>query len=117
MKFNAKAFGKVGLAVAKVMVPQIATVEDAVTAIKSQLGESLGAAGGFQLAALVGALGDGRLPGLAGLERPEPDLGFDLRAEAREVRFEYGLVTALGYDGGAGALLVRRWSGGSDAKR
>jgi 3-oxoacyl-[acyl-carrier-protein] synthase II len=91
--------------------------EVAVTAIKSQLGESLGAAGGFQLAALVGALGDGRLPGLAGLERPEPDLGFDLRAEAREVRFEYGLVTALGYDGGAGALLLRRWSGGSDANR
>ena len=35
MTFNAKAFGKIGLAVAKVMVPQIATVEEAVTAIKS----------------------------------------------------------------------------------
>lgn len=34
MTFNAKAFGKIGLAVAKVMVPQIATVEEAVNGLK-----------------------------------------------------------------------------------
>jgi hypothetical protein len=35
MKFDAKLFGKIGLAAAKVMVPQIAVVEQAVTEIKS----------------------------------------------------------------------------------
>ncbi len=47
-----------------------------VTAIKSLLGEALGASGGLQAVALLGTLGDGALPGIPGLDL---DAGFPLR--------------------------------------
>ena len=78
-----------------------------VTAVKSMLGESLGAAGGLQVVALLGTFADGVLPGIPGLD--EVEAGFPLRglaAGARPVRARRALVTALSADGHAAALVL-----------
>ena len=78
-----------------------------VTAVKSMLGEALGASGAFQALALLGAFDTGRLPGVAGLEELED--GFPLPGILREtvaVRAEVGLATAVDRHGGAYALLL-----------
>ncbi len=83
----------------------------AVTAVKGMFGEALGAAGGLQAMALLGAMQSGRLPGIAGLETPEPGLGITLSAGDRAVDLRLGLATAVGFDGAVEALLLRRWEG------
>jgi 3-oxoacyl-[acyl-carrier-protein] synthase II len=82
-----------------------------VTAVKSMLGESLGASGGMQTLALLAALRAGHLPGVRGFEGGEA--GFPLAGVrsgavplALEGRRPLGLVTALGRDGHAAALVI-----------
>jgi 3-oxoacyl-[acyl-carrier-protein] synthase II len=78
-----------------------------VTAIKSMLGEAMGASGGLQVAALLGTFADGVLPGISGLEEVED--GFPLAratAAACHVRPRVALATALSADGHACALLL-----------
>jgi 3-oxoacyl-[acyl-carrier-protein] synthase II len=78
-----------------------------VTAIKSMLGEALGASGGFQAVALLGTFRDGNLPGIHGLEATEA--GFPLTgatAETRRVAVRRALLTALGADGHACAVVI-----------
>jgi 3-oxoacyl-[acyl-carrier-protein] synthase II len=78
-----------------------------VTAVKSMLGEALGASGGFQAIALLGTLRDGALPGILGLERTED--GFPLSgatATTREIPIRKALLTALSSDGHACAVLL-----------
>ncbi len=78
-----------------------------VTAVKSMLGESLGAAGAFQTLGLLESLRRGRLPGIRGLETVEEGLPLgDLRAEARPLAERRGLVSGVGLDGNACALVV-----------
>jgi 3-oxoacyl-[acyl-carrier-protein] synthase II len=78
-----------------------------VTAVKSMLGEALGASGGFQAVALLGTLGDGVLPGILGLERTEE--GFPLTgavAATRGIAVRRALLTALSTDGHACAVVL-----------
>jgi 3-oxoacyl-[acyl-carrier-protein] synthase II len=78
-----------------------------VTAVKSMLGEALGASGGLQIVALLGTLEDGALPGILGLERTEA--GFPLHGlepAARQVRVRRALATSLSADGHAWAMIV-----------
>jgi len=78
-----------------------------VTAVKSMLGEALGASGGFQAVALLGTLRDGVLPGILGLERTEE--GFPLTgavAATREIAVRRALLTALSTDGHACAVIL-----------
>jgi len=78
-----------------------------VAAVKAQLGETLGAAGAFQVAALIESGRTGRLPGIPGLERPDPRLPMALAGPAaRELRPRRGLATSLGLDGQVAALVV-----------
>lgn len=78
-----------------------------VTAVKSMLGETLGASGGFQTVALVEALRRGRLPGIRGLE--DPDEGLPAApAETRPIDAAVGLVHAAGFDGQHIALVIGR---------
>lgn len=82
-----------------------------VTAVKSMLGESLGAAGALQTALLLEAMRDGTLPGIAGLDEIEDEL--PLRAAAagrRALDIRRGLVTALEPGGKSCAVSVRRWA-------
>ncbi len=78
-----------------------------VTAVKSMLGEALGASGGFQAVALLETLRTGSLPGILGLERVED--GFPLNGAAagtREVAVRRALLTALSTDGHACAVIL-----------
>jgi 3-oxoacyl-[acyl-carrier-protein] synthase II len=78
-----------------------------VTAIKSMLGEALGAAGALQAVAALGTLADGVLPGIPGLENVEE--GFLLggvSAVSRPVRARRILITISGYGGHGCALIL-----------
>ena len=77
-----------------------------VTAIKGQLGESLGAAGALQAALSVAAIRSGRLSGIAGLRRAESGMPLAAAsADSRELVIQHALVTALGFDGGVCAAV------------
>lgn len=78
-----------------------------VTAIKSMLGEALGASGGFQAVAMLGTLGDGLLPGIRGLERTEEDFPLTgAEGGTRRVAVRRALLTALSADGHACAVVL-----------
>lgn len=79
------------------------------TAVKSMLGEALGASGAFQTVALLQAMATGVLPGVRGLKWPDEACSASLvSAEPRRIEMRRGLVTALGFDGQACALVVAR---------
>jgi 3-oxoacyl-[acyl-carrier-protein] synthase II len=78
-----------------------------VTAVKSMLGEALGASGALQAVAALGTLADGVLPGIRGLEELEE--GFPLQGvspASRPVRARRILITVSGYSGHACALVL-----------
>ncbi len=80
-----------------------------VTAVKSMLGEGLGASGAFATIALIESMRSGTLPGVRGLVELEAGLPpIDARPEAREVAARRGLVDAVGHDGNVAALIVAR---------
>ncbi|HSL82344.1 MAG TPA: beta-ketoacyl synthase N-terminal-like domain-containing protein, partial [Thermoanaerobaculia bacterium] len=79
------------------------------TAVKAGVGEPLGAAGGLQAAVLLESFRTGLLPGVVGLEEPEPGLPLGaLRPESSPFEASVGLLTALDRHGGAHALLLGR---------
>ena len=78
-----------------------------VSAIKSMLGEALGASGGFQAAALLGTFADGVLPGILGLE--ETEAGFPLAGVSpnnQHIEARRALLSAVGADGHCSALVL-----------
>ncbi|MGD8328044.1 MAG: beta-ketoacyl-[acyl-carrier-protein] synthase family protein [Acidobacteriota bacterium] len=78
-----------------------------VTAVKSMLGETLGAGGALQTVALIEALRRGVLPGIFGLQRLDDAIALrGASAENREIDAGHGLVTSLGLSGGHGSLVV-----------
>ncbi len=77
-----------------------------VTALKSLLGETLGAAGALQVVDLLAAGQAGVLPGIAGLREADAEVTLDLRAEPRALTLRRALVSALGSDGGSAALVL-----------
>src|SRR5262249_22007705 len=92
-----------------------------VTATKSMLGETLGASGALQTIALLQSIRAGELPGVAGFERPDPDIILDIAAEPRRIGVgprhaatgsdpsperAYGLVTAMAPEGNCCALVI-----------
>ena len=80
-----------------------------VTAIKSMLGETLGAAGAFGTIALLEAMRNGVLPGVRGLQEPEEGLPLrGLEEHSHDLEARTGLVTAVGLDGNVAALVVER---------
>ena len=81
-----------------------------VTAVKSMLGEALGASAAFQAVVLIEALGRGVLPGIRGLEEPEEGLPLSAaHAAARPLEgAAIGLVHAVGLDGHHASLVLAR---------
>jgi len=78
-----------------------------VAAVKAMLGEPLGAGGALQAASAIGTFGDGRLPGVAGLEEVDPELPLGgVGAATREVPRGPALLTALDFDGNAHAVVL-----------
>ena len=84
-----------------------------VTAIKSMLGEALGASGAFQAVALLGTLDDGVLPGIRGLGRPGEDCPLaNLSARSRRLDgLRHAAAVAAGSGGHAGALVLSSGKG------
>lgn len=83
----------------------------AVTANKSMLGHTLGAAGAIESIAVIQALRTGIVPPTINLDRPDPaGDGLDLtpnRASRRDLRV--GLNNSFGFGGQNAALVFRRW--------
>ncbi|MCH9647062.1 MAG: beta-ketoacyl-[acyl-carrier-protein] synthase family protein [Deltaproteobacteria bacterium] len=78
-----------------------------VTAIKGALGESLGTSSAIQAIALLEALTQRHLPGIAGLDEPDPTLPLPrLSREAQPLHQPLGLVTALDAGGHACAVIL-----------
>jgi 3-oxoacyl-[acyl-carrier-protein] synthase II len=79
-----------------------------ITAIKSMLGETLGASGSLQAIDLVETLRSRIVPGIRGLEeekdRSLPDLNF-CREQSR-IHGNSGLINSIGLDGVACSLLI-----------
>jgi 3-oxoacyl-[acyl-carrier-protein] synthase II len=83
----------------------------AVTANKSMLGHTLGAAGALESIAVIQALRTGTVPPTVNLDHPDPaGEGLDLtpnRPTRRELRI--GLNNSFGFGGQNAALVFRRW--------
>ncbi len=76
-------------------------------AIKSMLGESLGASGALQAVTAIESMRAGVLPGTAGLEQPEEGLPLArIGTDSSAVERGCGLVTALGLEGSSCALAI-----------
>ncbi|MEA2676310.1 MAG: 3-oxoacyl-[acyl-carrier-protein] synthase [Chloroflexota bacterium] len=82
-----------------------------ITAIKSAIGHTLGAAGGIAAIAAIHAMREGRVPPTLNLVNPAPQAeGLDLTprtATSRDVRAT--LINAFGFGGQNAALVLRRW--------
>ncbi|HEV2855775.1 MAG TPA: beta-ketoacyl synthase N-terminal-like domain-containing protein [Thermoanaerobaculia bacterium] len=77
-----------------------------VTAIKSMLGEALGASGGLQAVALLGTLADGALPGIPGLDLDDDIPLHGAGGSIRRITARRALATALSTDGHAFAVIL-----------
>ncbi len=97
-------------ALAAVLGPRLADLP--VSAVKSMLGEALGASAAFQAVALVESLRRGVAPGVLGLEEPEAGLPLTAaHAAARPLgggtsRLRIGLLHATGLDGHHASLVL-----------
>ena len=83
----------------------------AITATKSAIGHTLGAAGAIAAIAIIEAMHHGCVPPTLNLTDPDPGVGemdlTPLRARERDVRV--GLVNAFGFGGQNSAIVLRRW--------
>jgi len=80
-----------------------------VTAIKSMLGETLGASGAMQTVALLAAMRQGVLPGIRHLEHFEPDFPLAMASPHNQrLDLRCGLINSVGLDGNCCALVVAR---------
>lgn len=80
-----------------------------VTAIKSMLGETLGASGAMQTVDLLETMRDGILPGIRGLEQPEEDFPLKMACPLnQQIDLRCGLINSVGLDGNCCSLVVAR---------
>ena len=82
-----------------------------ITATKSAIGHTLGAAGGIGAVTAICAMRDGCVPPTLNLVDPDDAVGeldcTPLKSRSREIRA--ALVNAFGFGGQNSALIVRRW--------
>lgn len=77
-----------------------------VGAVKSMLGESLGASGAFQAIAALLALRARRQPGVAGLSALDPSLGIDASPSTRPLSATHAVVTSITIEGNCCAVVL-----------
>jgi 3-oxoacyl-[acyl-carrier-protein] synthase II len=84
-----------------------------ISAQKSMLGHTLGAAGALESVATIQSLRDGAIPPTINLDDPDPNVdGLDVtpnKATRRDVRA--ALNNSFGFGGQNAALVFRRWDG------
>jgi len=97
-------------AIAKVFGDHTANLP--VTAIKSMLGETLGASGALQTLAFVESMRDGVLPGIRDLEYLETDIPLPMaRSHNQQAMLRSGLISSVGLDGHCCALILSQYGG------
>lgn len=80
-----------------------------ITAIKSMLGETLGASGPLQVAAMLESMRDGVLPGIQRLQEMDDDFALDMAGpENREIDVQAALINSVGIDGHCCSLVLAR---------
>jgi len=80
-----------------------------VTAIKSMLGETLGASGPMQAVSLLETMRDGVLPGIPQLHQVEDDFPLTMaRSKNQEADVINGLINSIGFDGHCCSLILSR---------
>ena len=94
------------LALAEVFAGRAAPLP--VTAVKSMLGETLGASGAMQAVALIEAMRSGVLPGIPGLEQIEANFPLAAGPQKRKLNLDSGLINSFGFDGNCCALVLER---------
>jgi 3-oxoacyl-[acyl-carrier-protein] synthase II len=78
-----------------------------ITAIKSMVGEALGASGALQAVAFVQTMQTHVLPGIRGLERHEPELpALNFCRRKQSINVGSGLINSVGIDGNACSLVI-----------
>lgn len=78
-----------------------------ITAIKSMIGEPLGAGGALQAVDLIETLRTQELPGIRGLEQPEPGLpALNFCRHQQKMNIRSGLINSIGFDGNACSLVL-----------
>jgi 3-oxoacyl-[acyl-carrier-protein] synthase II len=84
-----------------------------VTATKSSIGHTLGAAGAIAAVATLKALNDGVVPPTLNLHQPDERAGaLDLTPlTARERQLDVALINSFGFGGQNSAVIVQRWNG------
>jgi 3-oxoacyl-[acyl-carrier-protein] synthase II len=94
-------------AIGRVFGERAATIP--VTANKSMIGHTLGAAGGIETAVLALSLERGVIPPTVNYEEPDPDCPVNVVAgSAREVPLRVGLKNSFGFGGTNASLVLRR---------
>jgi len=83
----------------------------AITANKSMIGHTLGAAGAIEAIATIQTIRDGCVPPTINLDDPdEAAEGLDIvRGTARSMSVEVALSNSFGFGGQNSALVFRRW--------
>jgi 3-oxoacyl-[acyl-carrier-protein] synthase II len=85
-----------------------------VTAIKSMLGETLGASGAMQAVALVESLRSGVLPGISQLQELDEDFPLPMTsANSREMNLSNGIINSMGLDGNCCSIILARCENGA----
>jgi 3-oxoacyl-[acyl-carrier-protein] synthase II len=80
-----------------------------VTAIKSMLGETLGASGGLQVTSMLETMRAGALPGIKGLEQLDKDFPRQMVGIGHQrIKARYALLNAVGFDGHCCSLVLTR---------
>jgi 3-oxoacyl-[acyl-carrier-protein] synthase II len=80
-----------------------------ITAIKSMLGETLGASGPLQVAAMLETMRDGVLPGIQCLQEVDDDFALDLAGpDNKAIDVQAGLINSVGIDGHCCSLVLAR---------
>ena len=80
-----------------------------VAAIKSMLGETLGASGAMQTISVAQAMLDGALPGISQLNEVEEDFPFEKASpETYKLDLSTALINSIGFDGGCCSMVLTR---------
>lgn len=83
-----------------------------ITANKSMIGHTLGAAGGIEAVALVKTIREGLIPPTINLERPDPECDLDyVPNRARKADVRIGLSNSFGFGGHNAVIVLRRYEG------
>ncbi|WP_395319378.1 beta-ketoacyl-ACP synthase II [Fructilactobacillus frigidiflavus] len=80
------------------------------SSIKGMIGHSLGAAGGLEAVALVGALENGQMPVNVGMKNKDPEVKIDLvNDDNKQAPIKTAISNSFGFGGHNAVIAMRKW--------